>query len=904
MTYETPNKIAVRCYTEKPSFTPRKSSKPDIGPSRWTVIFDTETTIDAAQSLRVGIYQIREGDLLFEEGVFIRPGALSLSEIRTLTDYCKAKSLKLRSVEDFNSQILLRYGYDRRGTIVGFNLPFDISRVALSYGEARRSMRGGFSFKMAKSLRRPAIRVKHLSRTAALIDFAKPGTQDTARSDRKKGRKMPVFRGHFVDVKTIAASLRSKSFDLKGLCQTLKTNTQKLATEDHGSALTNEYLDYARADVQATWECFQALKSEYDRHNLDKGLHRVLSEASLGKAYLQQMGVKPLLESSEVDRKSFGPIMSGYYGGRAEVRIRRETTEVLYTDFKSMYPTVNALMGLWRFVIADGYTERDATDEIRSLVGQIDRDELQTTQAWRSLVAMVRIKPDHDVLPVRAAHDGETNTIGLNNLTYDGSLWYALPDVIAAKVLTGKSPEILEAKVFEPGPVQAGLKPIQLFGDPAFKIDPIKDDLFVRLIDLRDKAKSKGDDRQLAIKILTNAIAYGIYIEMQRDNAPKKEAIKVAGPDGIFVDYETTALEQPGSYFHPLLGVTITAAARLMLALAESEADAQGLGWAFCDTDSLAIARPADMDRQTFRQRAQAVVDWFGPLNPYAKPGSILQIEDLNYEASGELNTLRAFAISAKRYVLFTINDDELPIIQKASAHGLGHLLPPYGDNDPAPGVPAPIGPMHKIGVSHWQYDLWFHILLAAFSDAPVKLSRDYHPALKKPAAMRYSASNPRILAWMDQYNAGKRADEQVRPFNFMLSFADFGMAGLGGNEDVLLEAPKPGRPKSIKRPKPVAAFERDPAAAASMAFCRVTGEPVDTSELKPYASALRAYHVSPEPKFENALFVDSGLTKRRHVIATSIELIGKESNGVGEFGELEDPTAVVCATFDRKKGS
>lgn len=901
MTYETPNTIALRCYTEKPSFWPRKTRRPEIGPSDWSVIFDTETTIDAAQSLRIGFYQIRRGDALFEEGVFYQPGALTPLELALLHDYCAENRLRLRSVGEFNAQVLLRIGYERRGTIIGFNLPFDLSRIALSHGEARGdSMRGGFSFKLVESPYQPAVRVKHLSRSAAMFDFASPATQETARSDRKKGRKTPAFRGHFVDVKTIASALRSRSFDLRSLCEALGTQTQKQEVDEHGGPLIKPYLDYARADVQATWECYRALKSEYERHGLDRGLHKIISEASLGKAYLQKMGVKPLLETAEIERVSFGPIMSAYYGGRAEVRLRRVISETIYTDFKSMYPSVNALMGLWRFVVAKGYTERDGTDEVRALLASIERSDLQKPETWRSLVALVRIKPDKDLLPVRAPYDGDSNTIGLNNLTYDGSLWYALPDVIAAKVLTGKMPDILEARIFEPGPPQDGLESIKLFGDATFKIDPIHDDLFVRLIDLRDQAKAKRDDRQLAIKILANSTAYGIYIEMQRDNASKKEPIKVAGPDGVFRQLESTALEQPGSFFHPILGVMITAAARLMLALAEAEAEAQGLDWAFCDTDSLAIARPDGMSRSEFQSRAKAVVDWFEPLNPYAKPGSILQIEDLNFDADGRLQPLYAFAISAKRYALFNLDRDHRPIIRKASAHGLGHLSPPYGDDDPAHGVPDPIDALPSIGVRRWQYDYWFHILKAAIDGHPNKVSRDYHSSLKKCAAMRYGATSPGLLKWMAMYNGGKRVNAQVRPFGFMMTFMVSALTNRVGEENITLEPPKPGRPSKRPDVRPVASYNADPETAARSAFCRLSGEAVERRLLRTYVSALRAYHLSPEPKFENASFRDQGRTVRRHVVARFVQLIGKEANGVGEFGEQEDPTMLVNAVYQK----
>ena len=47
-----------------------------------------------------------------------------------------------------------------------------------------------------------------------------------------------------------------------------------------------------------------------------------------------------------------GRSMSAYYGGRTEVRGRRISLPVVYLDFLSMYPTVCALMGVWKLLTA------------------------------------------------------------------------------------------------------------------------------------------------------------------------------------------------------------------------------------------------------------------------------------------------------------------------------------------------------------------------------------------------------------------------------------------------------------------------------------------------------------------------------------------------------------------------
>src|SRR6056297_3369042 len=88
MSLPSPSEIFVRAYTERPGETPL-GAKP-IGdredqPSPWSLIFDCETTVDAAQSLKVGVYQVRKSGELVEEGVFHEAENLSedgLSEDR------------------------------------------------------------------------------------------------------------------------------------------------------------------------------------------------------------------------------------------------------------------------------------------------------------------------------------------------------------------------------------------------------------------------------------------------------------------------------------------------------------------------------------------------------------------------------------------------------------------------------------------------------------------------------------------------------------------------------------------------------------------------------------------------------------------------------------------------------
>ena len=68
---------------------------------------------------------------------------------------------------DFIENVFFHYAYDLRALCVGFNLPWDISRLALDHASARRAMKGGFTFKLSERKSRPRIQVKRLHGRAA-----------------------------------------------------------------------------------------------------------------------------------------------------------------------------------------------------------------------------------------------------------------------------------------------------------------------------------------------------------------------------------------------------------------------------------------------------------------------------------------------------------------------------------------------------------------------------------------------------------------------------------------------------------------------------------------------------------------------------------------------------------------
>ncbi|MEA1617684.1 hypothetical protein SOQ14_02020 [Erythrobacter sp. T5W1-R] len=882
--------IALRAYAAAP-----KARKPrrGIGASDWTLTFDCETRTDASQALRFGAFQLRKGDAVKFAGLFYDPQELSKAEVETLLAYAKRHKLLAMTRDEFVDDYLFGRAYRLRARIVGFNLPFDISRLAVRHGLAKDAMYGGFTFTLSHQKFWPNVRIKHLSRRAAIMDFAAPFRQRDSRSQRNRGEKTPVRRGYFVDVSTLAHSLLSRGFDLGALSRFLEVPNPKLEFDDFDGPVCDEMLRYVVRDVQATWECYAALMSKLEALELpDLQPEQIFSEASLGKAYLRAMGIAPWREvQPDFPEDLMGALMSSYYGGRSEVRIRREVRQVILCDFLSMYPTVCTLMGLWRYVTASGMGWRDATAEAQSLLAGVSVEDLQSPDFWQKLSMLVKVLPDADIFPVRAAYEGEQlSTIAANYLSSDAPLWFTLADCIAAKLLTGKAPKVVEAIAFDPGPMQDGLRPVNISGKAEYRVDPVETDFFKRVIELRKETQGRMkaasgaekvmlDGAQHNLKICGNSTSYGIWLQINVAKRSKRFIASIIGHDGKAFDRETNKAEKPGEFFHPLLGALITGAARLMLAITESLIERQGLEWAFCDTDSMAIAKPCTMAGDEFRNRVEEIANWFVALNPYAFPGSILKIESENDGlATGEPEPLYCWAVSSKRYALFNLASDGAPILRKVSAHGLGHLRSPYDQANPPADIPAADESVMRDGVERWHCDLWFEIVLAGLGLKPDMPRLDFHPAMNAPAVSRYGATAPELLGWFKHHNANRLYRDQVKPFGFLLSLS--AKRNWAKGETIAPEARK-GRPRKVSPVKPIAPFSKDSATIAATAFDRITGNAVPASDLHTYREAIGRYHLHPKSKFLNGDYLDRGTTNRRHIRASAIRYIGKEANEI-----------------------
>jgi hypothetical protein len=711
--------------SEQAEQSTKRSRSPKLWPD-YALVWDTETTLDLEQTLNFGVWRFCQLQgteyVAVQEGIFYRDG-LDAKDIQTILTY-KKKYLAdgLLSGADRDLTVLPRAEFIERifwesvragALIVGFNLPFDISRIAVRWTAARN---GGFSFvlsnlskKQVRNIHRPLVRISPLNGVAEQFELT---------AVRWKKEQAKWRHGRFLDLHTLAFALTDNSYSLAGAITVFKSHPEKIEYEPTGK-ISEKEITYARRDVHATLGLLNALKQEYDFHPIALRPDRAYSPASIGKAYLRAMGIaEPMRKFKKLRLKIHGIAMAAYYGGRAECHIRRWPVPVVPVDLTSEYPSVDALLGIWDLLTAVRLTTKDATKDVRTLLANVALNDLFKPAFWKRLNFYALIVPNGDILPVRSVYDDKSGTchIGLNELHWKQSMWVAGPDLIASVLLSGHIPNVQKAIRVVARGKQRGLKPIKLRS--AISVDPTKEDFFTRVIEYRKQ--NKNDDRlQYFLKILANSTSYGTYLELNPVKTDPSDRPKITVYSGEHLSEQPApdTIEQPGSFYFPVLGALITSGGRLLLAMIERCVRDAGGTYLCCDTDALtivasktggAIQMPAGAlpIKALSWKEVEQITSRFDSLSPYSRKivPHLLRLTDENYDKNGAQRQLFGLSIAAKRYALYTTrcglpycNHRKCVTIVDPKAHGLIFFAP---------------GEEREKGLPKWWFELW-RILLA-----------------------------------------------------------------------------------------------------------------------------------------------------------------------------------------------
>jgi hypothetical protein len=832
------------------------------------IIVDTETRSTAALELMLGAYRVcvwrgkrRKRLVCLEEGL-IYADDLTGEEMQILKRYWwsqlldtaadpsdagSAPTLRLRSESQFR-ELLYDATYKHGAgsfVLVGQNIDFDISRFALDWSPASAKVRGsgrwsrfqnGWSYRVHQgyedahgwheSPHHPRYLSKHLSSTKAFRGWAAPFTNPPI--DLRQFAFALTAKGHSLQsgpeafeilmpehLRPPAEHYNPRQPDPK------KRYGYRKAKVPYGK-VSPELISYCREDVDASQRWDEAMVLEWAKHPIAGSPQYLYSPATIAKAYLRAAGIRPRLElQPDFPIEQLGIAMSAFFGARTECNIRKVLVPVRYCDLLSAYPTACTRMGLWWYMIAARVDLVDDTAAVRDLVAGVDLQQVLSPELWPQLPAFVLIEPQGDVLPVRGRYDKLQWNIGVNHVWSEQPLWYALPDVIASKIITGRAPKILRALRLRREGIQDGMRPMNLRGEVL--IDPRTEDFFKAVIERRHELPDKNSPLGQFLKIMVNAGSYGIWAQFDRRETPDTERVTIADGSRDPWTLDTNTPEAPGDYCFPVFAAPITSATRLLLAICErlvtdldggSGRDRPELGgtWAMMDTDSIGIVSSEHgglvpcpggphVDRAgrecvkalTWDQVRDEVQEPMRALNPYdgeAGKKQIFELEDENYaldehgKKTDAQQELHCYAIASKRYALVNLEGDQLQL-RRVPGQSTGRENPVADEDlDPAT-IELHYQPSNVDIRKRSDHSLGGIIN----PDDPDNESRDWiapgwhwsicrelgipceePPWVDRPKLMRGATTTPALLERFRRYNTSKAKRHQMRPMNFFMA--------------------------------------------------------------------------------------------------------------------------------------
>jgi hypothetical protein len=766
----------------------RGHTTPEVGPNEgWrpenatvpkhALIFHCATTNDERRDPLVGVYicaELRDGSYVAKEiGLFHRDG--HPDELRVLKRFVKDSVYELGTLEEFRRKIFLKY-LKAGALVVAYDAPFQISRIAVKSNKSLKR-RHAFSFyfrlfhdKKTGTIRpsgfEPGLLIESLDAAKAIYRPIKyKFHEQDAELEEEGGSSV-----HVLDLKTLTAVLTGETYSLQTACEVFDAPASKARRTSF--QVTKPAIERLLRDVTGELELLNRLQQELEQHPVDLVPERCYSPATLAKAYFSAMGIKPPQEQFKIPDKINGIAAQAFFAGRAECLIRRTPVPVTYVDFHAQFPAVSKLLDCREILCAESLDFSDFTAEARDMLERASMDDCFRLEFWRQLRWLALVEPCEDVVPIRAKfgkREESDPTLGWDFLTSKQPIWITGPDVIAAKLITGKPLKLLKAIQVIPHGVQLGLKPVKLYNQ--IEVDPLRDDLAVKLVELRASLKNKNPKLAGGLKVAANSAAFGLLCQMNVKDLDSPSPLRVFSGEADYSTPTKKVWEQPAELYCPVIASLVTGGSHLLCAMLERAVRDLGGQIAAMDTDSAMIVSTKDGGlvpcvggpatlaeyqlpggNAAIRALSYAQVDLirerFEALNPWSGV-PFLKLEKENFGADGERCQLFAYCISAKLYCLFNLNEDRL-LVRKPSGHGLGFLQAPYS----VAGWEKKTGRKWEENLPPWLFEAW-HCIVSRELALPHKPPR----WLKQPVAMAVPLTTPQVLQRLGHFK------DQLRPF-------------------------------------------------------------------------------------------------------------------------------------------
>jgi len=760
---------------QKERWTDRHVTEPEHA-----LIFHCVAT-DKRQDLLFGAYicaQRIDGNYVAKDiGLFCREG--HREELRVLKRFAKDSIYDLGTVEEFRRKVFLKY-LKAGALIVTYDEPFQISRIALKWNKSLKRRRAfSFYFRLFKDKKtgkvrpsgfEPGLSIDSLDASKAIYRLIKYKFHD---QDAKQEEEEQVSGVHVLDLKTLTAVLTGEPYTFASVCEIFGAPASR--ARKSRSRVTKPAIEALLRDVAAELELLNRLRAEFAPHAVDLPPERCYSPATLAKAYFSGMGIKPPQEKFRIPDRINGIAMQAFVAGRAECSITRTPVPVTYVDFHAQFPAASNLLNCREILCAESLNFLDFTRAARVMLERATVDDCFRPSFWKRLRWYALVQPQGDVLPMRAKFgksDDADPTLAWNFLTSKQPIWITGLDAIAAKLVTGKPLKIIKAIMVIPHGVQPGLVPVKLYGQ--VEVDPLRDDLAVKLVELRASLKAKNPKLAGGLKVAANSAAFGILCQMNVKDLDSPSPLHVFSGETNYATTPSSVWEEPAEFYCPVIASLVTGGSHLLCAMLERAVRDMGGQIAAMDTDSAMIVSTRDGGLVPCAGGAQRVEDYHVPsgpaairalswaevdrirkrfeaLNPWRDTlkAPFLKLEEENFAADGERHQLFAYCISAKLYSLFNLDGNRL-LIRKPSGHGLGFLQAPYSIAD----WQRRTGQKWKGNLPPWLFEAW-HLILSQ----ELGLPRDPPPWLKQPAVMAVPITTAQALERLGCFR------DSLRPF-------------------------------------------------------------------------------------------------------------------------------------------
>jgi hypothetical protein len=667
--------------------------------------------------------------------------------------------------------------------IVAYDAPPQISRIAVKWNKSLKRRRAfSFYFRLFKDKKtgkirpsgyEPGISIESLDASKAIYRLIKYKFHE---KDAEREEEQQFSDVHILDLKTLTAVLTGEVYTFPSACEIFAVPASR--SRKSWSRVTKPAIEGLLRDVTGELELLNRLKQDFDRHPVDLAPERCYSPATLAKAYYNAMGITTPQKKFSIPDRINGIAMQSFFAGRAECTIRCTPLPVAYVDFHAQFPAISSLLCCREILCAERLKFADFTVGARNLLERVTLEDCLRPEFWkRHLRWFALVEAQEHVVPMRAKFgQGEDSdpTLAWNFLTSKQPVWITGLDAIAAKLTTGKPLKILEAIKVVPQGVQPGLgpQPVKLYGQ--IEVDPRRDDLAVKLVELRASLKKENPNLAGGLKVAANSAAFGILCQLDVKDLDSPSALHVFSGEADYPTPPDKVWEQPSEVYCPVIASLVTGGSHLLCAMLERTVRDMGGQIAAMDTDSAMIVSTKDggvipcaggphrleeyrvsSGHAAIRALSSAEVDRirdrFEALNPWRDKlkAPFLKLEKENLASDGEPHQLYAYCLSAKLYCLFNLDGNRL-LIRKPSGHGLGFLQAPYTIAD----WQRRTGQKWGEDLPPWIFQAW-HFMLSRELGLPHKLP----PWSKQPVVMAVPMTTPKVLEKLGRFK------DVLRPF-------------------------------------------------------------------------------------------------------------------------------------------